>query len=44
LIARGVIRVDPMISAVAPLAEGAHWFQKLSARDGAKYMKVILQP
>jgi L-iditol 2-dehydrogenase len=44
LIAKGIIRVDPMISAVAPLAEGAHWFQKLSAKDGSKYMKVILQP
>jgi L-iditol 2-dehydrogenase len=44
LIARGVIRVEPMISAVAPLAEGVKWFQRLSARDGGQYMKVILQP
>jgi L-iditol 2-dehydrogenase len=44
LIARGVIRVEPMISAVAPLAEGVAWFQRLSAKDGGKYMKVILQP
>lgn len=44
LIARGIIRVEPMISAVAPLAEGAAWFQRLSAKDGAKYMKVILEP
>jgi L-iditol 2-dehydrogenase len=44
LIARGVIRVEPMISAVAPLAEGAAWFEKLSAKDGAKFMKVILAP
>ena len=44
LISRGVIRVEPMMSAVAPLAEGATWFQRLSAKDGAKYMKVILQP
>lgn len=44
LIARGVIRVGPMISAVAPLAEGAAWFEKLSAKDGSKYMKVILTP
>ncbi len=44
LIARGVIRVEPMISAVAPLAEGAEWFRRLSARDGGHYMKVILQP
>ena len=44
LISRGVIRVEPMISAVAPLAEGAAWFEKLSAKDGAKFMKVILKP
>jgi L-iditol 2-dehydrogenase len=44
LISRGIIRVEPMISAVAPLADGAAWFQKLSAPDGGKYMKVILQP
>ena len=44
LIARGVINVKPMIEAVVPLAEGAGWFEKLSAKDGGKYMKVILQP
>ena len=44
LIARGVIRVEPMISAVAPLADGAAWFEKLSAKDGSKFMKVILTP
>ena len=44
LIARGVIRVEPMISAVAPLAEGAAWFQRLSGQDGGQSMKVILQP
>lgn len=44
LIARGVINVKPMIEAVAPLADGADWFSKLSAKDGGKYMKVILTP
>lgn len=44
LIARGVIDVKPMIETVAPLAEGAAWFAKLSAKDGGKYMKVILAP
>ncbi len=44
LIARGVIDVKPMIEAVVPLAEGAGWFEKLSAKDGGKYMKVILAP
>jgi hypothetical protein len=33
-----------MISAVVPLAEGAAWFQRLSAKDGSQHMKVILQP
>ena len=44
LIAKGIINVKPMIEAVAPLSEGAGWFSKLSAKDGGKYMKVILQP
>lgn len=44
LISRGIIRVEPMISALAPLAEGVEWFKRLSAPDGAKFMKVILQP
>lgn len=44
LIARGTIDVRPMIETVAPLADGAAWFERLSARDGGKYMKVILAP
>lgn len=44
LIADGRIAVDAMISATAPLEEGPGWFEKLSARDGSKYMKVLLQP
>jgi L-iditol 2-dehydrogenase len=44
LIARGVIDVRPMIETVAPLADGPGWFARLSARDGGRYMKVILQP
>ena len=44
LIARGVIRVDPLISAIVPLAEGDAWFRKLSAKGGGGLMKVILQP
>ncbi len=44
LLARGVIRVEPMITAVAPLSEGVAWFGKLSAKDGGQYMKVILTP
>ena len=44
LIAKGIIDVKPMIETVAPLANGASWFEKLSAKDGGKYMKVILTP
>lgn len=44
LIAKGIINVKPMIEAVVPLSEGAGWFQKLSAKDGGRYMKVILTP
>lgn len=44
LIAQGAIDVRPMIETVAPLSEGAAWFERLSAKDGGKYMKVILQP
>lgn len=43
LIARGAINVDAMMSAVAPLSEGAAWFQRLyQGEDGL--MKVILTP
>jgi L-iditol 2-dehydrogenase len=44
LIAQGVIRVAPLISAVAPLAEGEAWFKKLSAKGASGLMKVILKP
>ena len=43
LIARGAVRVDPLISAVAPLAEGAVWFQRLRDKEPG-LMKVVLQP
>jgi len=43
MIARGRIDVDPLLSAVAPLAEGAQWFQRL--RDPKeKLLKVVLVP
>jgi len=43
LIARGLIDVEPLLSAVAPLAEGPQWFERL--RDGGEgLMKVVLQP
>jgi L-iditol 2-dehydrogenase len=43
MIARGVINVDVMISAVAPLAEGAAWFKRLY-RGEPGLMKVVLSP
>jgi len=39
----GAINVDPLISALAPLSEGAEWFNRLYAREPG-LMKVILQP
>jgi hypothetical protein len=38
-----MIRVDPLISAVAPLSEGADWFGRLYRRE-PNLMKVILRP
>lgn len=43
LMSRGLIQVDPIISARAPLAEGAAWFQKLYNHE-PNLMKVVLQP
>jgi L-iditol 2-dehydrogenase len=43
LVASGAIRVAPLITAVAPLAEGARWFERLYAGEPGA-MKVILQP
>jgi L-iditol 2-dehydrogenase len=43
LLARKAIRVDPLISAVAPLEEGVAWFHRLYEGD-PNTMKVILQP
>jgi L-iditol 2-dehydrogenase len=39
----GAVQVDPLISAVAPLAEGAAWFERLYRRE-PNLMKVILKP
>ena len=43
LISRGAIRVDPLLSIVAPLDEGAAWFGRLYAREPG-LLKVVLQP
>ena len=43
LMESGAISVDPLISAVAPLREGAAWFDRLYGPK-SDLMKVILQP
>jgi L-iditol 2-dehydrogenase len=43
MIERGVVDVDTMRSAVAPLAEGASWFDRLYRKERG-LMKVILKP
>ena len=43
MIAREMIQVDPLISRVAPLAEGPEWFARLYRREKG-LMKVILKP
>jgi L-iditol 2-dehydrogenase len=43
LMSSGKINVKPLISAVAPLAEGPQWFERLYARE-PDLMKVVLQP
>jgi L-iditol 2-dehydrogenase len=43
MVASGAIRVAPLISAIAPLADGPQWFERLYAREPG-LMKVILQP
>ena len=43
LISRNQISMDPLISALAPLEEGASWFDRLYNREKG-LMKVILKP
>jgi L-iditol 2-dehydrogenase len=43
LLARGVIQVIKLITAVAPLAEGPQWFERSYARE-RNLMKVVLTP
>ncbi len=43
LMASGEIRVEPLITAVAPLSDGAEWFRRLHARE-PNLMKVVLTP
>lgn len=43
LMSRGEIRVQPLISAIAPLEDGQFWFERLYARE-PNLMKVVLAP
>jgi L-iditol 2-dehydrogenase len=43
LMAKGTIRVKPLITAVAPLDDGPQWFERLYARE-PNLMKVVLTP
>jgi L-iditol 2-dehydrogenase len=43
MIARGAVDVDPLTSAVAPLAEGAVWFDRLHSGESG-LLKVVLEP
>jgi L-iditol 2-dehydrogenase len=43
LMAKGTIRVKPLISAIAPLEEGPRWFERLYSHE-PNLMKVVLAP
>jgi L-iditol 2-dehydrogenase len=43
MVSRGAIRVDPLLSAVAPLEDGASWFHRLYEREPG-LLKVVLEP
>ena len=43
LLAGGAVNVDPLISAVAPLADGPFWFERLHAKEPG-LLKVLLTP
>lgn len=43
LVSHGAIRVEPLISATAPLADGPRWFDRLYRREPG-LLKIILQP
>jgi L-iditol 2-dehydrogenase len=43
MLARGDLKADPLISATAPLAEGAGWFERLYRKEQG-LLKVVLKP
>jgi threonine dehydrogenase-like Zn-dependent dehydrogenase len=43
MLARGALQAGPVISATAPLAEGATWFNRLYGKEPG-LLKVVLRP
>jgi len=43
LMSSGKIRVDSLITAIAPLSDGAQWFDRLHARE-PNLMKIVIDP
>jgi L-iditol 2-dehydrogenase len=43
MMSRGAIRVEPLLTAVAPLEDGATWFHRLYEREPG-LLKVVLEP
>jgi len=43
MLARGELKAEPLISAAAPLAEGAQWFDRLYRKEPG-LLKVVLKP
>jgi len=43
LISSGKIRVTPLITSIAPLSDGAAWFERLHARE-PNLMKIVIDP
>jgi threonine dehydrogenase-like Zn-dependent dehydrogenase len=43
MLARGALQAAPLISAIAPLAEGAAWFDRLYRKE-AGLLKIVLRP
>ena len=43
LVSNGKIKVTPLITAVAPLSDGARWFERLHSRE-PNLMKIVIDP
>jgi threonine dehydrogenase-like Zn-dependent dehydrogenase len=43
MLARGALKAEPLVSAVAPLSEGASWFERLYGKEPG-LLKVVLKP